>query len=52
MTESSMRRLNRRLAKASSQVRREYGLFLEGADAIWTACLGWVAIRTARLLLS
>jgi hypothetical protein len=52
MTGPSMRRLNRRLAKATSQFRREYDLFLEGVDALWTACLGWAAIRTARLLLS
>ncbi|WP_198157682.1 hypothetical protein [Methylobacterium nodulans] len=30
---------------------RETTLFREGCSAVWTACLGWAAIRTARFIL-
>ena len=46
------RRLKRRITDMKALVRREYDLFLEGLDAVWTAFLGWIAIRTARLILS
>ncbi|WP_407527259.1 hypothetical protein [Methylobacterium oryzisoli] len=52
MKNVNVRRLKRRATKMKSLARREYDLFLEGLDAVWTACLGWVAIRTARLILS
>jgi hypothetical protein len=31
--------------------RREFELFGEGLSALWTACLGWMALRTARYIL-
>ncbi|MGY2053136.1 hypothetical protein [Methylobacterium sp. JK268] len=30
---------------------REGTNFREGCRIVWTACLGWVAIRTARFIL-
>ncbi|ACA20470.1 hypothetical protein M446_6202 [Methylobacterium sp. 4-46] len=38
-------------ARLERAAMREGRLFLEGCGAVWTACLGWVALRTARYIL-